>query len=64
MTAVTLRGEKSGQTAVSAIATYPATLDVYNLQGIVVRSDADAANPTAGLPAGLYIANGKKIAVR
>lgn len=64
MIAVTLRGEKSGQTAVSAIATYPATVDVYNLQGIVVRSDADAANPTAGLPAGLYIANGKKIAVR
>lgn len=37
---------------------------VYNLQGIVVGSGADVNEATAGLPAGLYIANGKKLIVR
>ena len=35
---------------------------VYNLQGIVVRQNADAANPLAELPKGIYVVNGKKVA--
>lgn len=38
-----------------------ATVNVYNLQGIMVKHGANAADATAGLPAGLYIVNGKKI---
>lgn len=42
----------------------PATADVYSISGIIVRKDVPAAEATTGLPAGLYIVNGKKIAVR
>lgn len=33
---------------------------VYNMQGMVVRRNADAANPLAELPNGIYVVNGKK----
>lgn len=42
----------------------PQKADVYSISGIVVRRNADISDATAGLPAGLYIVNGKKIAVR
>ena len=40
-----------------------ATADVYNLQGICVRRAATAADVKA-LPAGIYIVNGAKVAVK
>lgn len=33
---------------------------VYNMQGMVVRRNADAADPLAELPNGIYVVNGKK----
>ena len=37
------------------------TADVYTVEGVCVRKGADAAAPLEGLPAGLYIVNGKKL---
>ena len=39
-------------------------VNVYNLQGVAVRRNAPASEATNGLPAGIYIVNGKKIPVR
>lgn len=39
-------------------------VDVYNLQGQLVRSRVDAAVATQGLPAGTYIVGHKKVIVR
>lgn len=42
----------------------PAYVDVYSISGVRVRHDVATADATAGLPKGLYIVGGKKIAVR
>lgn len=39
-----------------------APVDVYNMSGMLLRSNVDAANALEGLPAGIYIVGGKKIA--
>lgn len=39
-------------------------VDVYNMQGVKVRSNVSAETAVEGLPAGLYIAGGKKIYVK
>ena len=39
----------------------PAAVNVYNLQGIMLKSNAAPATALEDLPAGLYIVNGKKI---
>lgn len=39
-------------------------VDVYNMQGVKVRSSVEEAVATAGLPAGIYIAGGRKVIVR
>lgn len=46
--------------AISTILTDMAPADVYRLDGVRVRT---AAQGTAGLPAGIYITNGKKIII-
>lgn len=46
---------------VAAYAAYPCA--VYNLQGIIVLKSATAADIQA-LPAGIYVAGGKKIVVK
>lgn len=65
ITAVALR---SGNSASSVIVSLTDDIDspvtVYNLQGIAVKTAAGSADPLSGLPAGIYIVNGKKIAVR
>ncbi len=38
--------------------------DVYNLQGVAVRKGVALSEATEGLPAGIYIVNGKKILVK
>ena len=38
-----------------------AATDVYTLDGMVVRRNADAANPLEDLPKGVYIVNGRKM---
>ncbi|MDE5633038.1 MAG: hypothetical protein K2I51_00020, partial [Muribaculaceae bacterium] len=42
----------------------PALSTVYNLQGIAVRINVATEEALAGLPAGIYIVNGKKYAVK
>mgnify|MGYP001032330905 FL=1 len=65
ITAVALR---SGNSASSVIVSITDDIDspvtVYNLQGIAVKAAAGSADPLSDLPAGIYIVNGKKIAVR
>lgn len=41
-----------------------ATVNVYSLDGRLVRRNADAAAAVSGLEKGLYIVNGKKVVVR
>ncbi len=54
----------SGQSGIDSILNdADATADVYNLQGICVRRAATAADVKA-LPAGIYIVNGAKVAVK
>lgn len=38
-------------------------VDVYNLQGVLLKSNVDPANATEGLAKGVYIIGGKKVAV-
>lgn len=42
----------------------PALVDVYNMQGMLIRSNADPATASQNLPAGLYIIGGRKVRVR
>lgn len=42
----------------------PSTTDVYSISGIMLRHNVAADNAVAGLPSGLYIVNGSKIAVK
>ena len=39
-------------------------VDVYNLQGIMVRSQVPSNEATQGLPAGIYIAGNRKVIVK
>ena len=41
-----------------------ATVDVYSLSGVRLRSGVSRDEATAGLPAGFYIVGGRKVAVR
>ncbi len=41
-----------------------AMVDVYNLQGIRIRASVTRAEATAGLPAGVYVIDGRKVTVR
>ncbi len=52
-------GDATGVEGVVADAT--AKVDVYSLQGILLRSGVDAASALDGLPSGVYIAGGKKV---
>lgn len=53
----------TGVADVDAEAT-PSHVDVYSISGVMVRQGVEAATATDGLPQGLYIVGGKKIAVR
>lgn len=39
-------------------------VNVYNLQGIQIKSDVELKDATKGLPKGIYIVNGKKVYVK
>lgn len=65
ITAVALRPESS-TTEITDITTEETEVsgNVYNLQGMVVKSNVTVQEATASLPAGIYIINGKKIAIK
>lgn len=46
---------------VAEAADAPAIVNVYNLQGMVVKAGVSEADALEGLPRGLYIVNGKKV---
>lgn len=46
---------------VTEVAAAPAVVNVYNLQGMVIRTGVSEADALEGLPHGLYIVNGKKL---
>ena len=65
ITALALRADNSGITGISdAVTDADTPVSVYNLQGMVVKTAVSAADALSGLPAGLYIVNGKKTLVR
>ncbi|MDE5906950.1 MAG: hypothetical protein K2G66_04910, partial [Alistipes sp.] len=61
ISAIELRPGLHDESGVGMTAADADRIDVYSLQGFRVREGADAADPLAGLPAGIYIARGKKI---
>lgn len=64
ITAIVLRDEPTS-TIVSTIEADPnAPVAVYNLQGMAVKNNVTMATALDNLPAGIYIINGKKYAVR
>lgn len=65
ITAIALRNENNQSTIVSSLTSDElAPVTVYNLQGIAVKTNAAMATALDNLPAGIYIVNGKKFAVR
>lgn len=65
ITAIALRNDNNQSTIVSSLTSDDnAPVTVYNLQGIAVKTNAAMATALNGLPAGIYIVNGKKFAVR
>lgn len=53
-----------GTSSVGEIAADAATVDVYNMQGVCVRRNVEAANAAADLAPGLYIIAGRKVLVK
>lgn len=60
--AVVVTRNTNNVTTTSAVSS--TTTDVYNMQGVKVRSNIILENATDNLPNGLYIVNGKKIAIK
>lgn len=52
------------ETAKNNAAAAGATVDVYTLNGICVRTQVRAAEATNGLPKGIYLVNGEKVIVK
>ena len=42
----------------------PEVVDVYSLQGVLVRKNVKSANAVKGLPAGIYVIGGQKVIVK
>ena len=59
---IVINGETTGIATGEAINGTSETVDVYTISGTLVRSHADAITALQGLPKGIYIVNGKKIA--
>lgn len=62
ITAVVLRNDNSSVTTIES--DNCAITDVYNLQGVKIRSKLPIESATENLPSGLYIVGGKKVLVR
>lgn len=56
--------EERVQTGVEGVAAEATTIDVYNMQGVRVRTAVAADKALRGLEPGLYIAGGRKVCVR
>lgn len=64
ITAVALRDDKS-TTVIGQLATENAvSTNIYNLQGMMVKANVSLDEAKSALPAGIYIANGKKFIVK
>ncbi|MCM1066853.1 MAG: hypothetical protein NC418_04670 [Muribaculaceae bacterium] len=56
------QGVTTGVESVSAAEA--AVVNVYSLQGVLIRAAVEAADATEGLPAGIYIVDGRKVYVK
>ena len=54
---------KSGVDVLTELIGSNGRIDVYNLQGVKVKSNVDSTEALTGLPAGIYVAGGKKIII-
>ncbi|MDE6297569.1 MAG: GH32 C-terminal domain-containing protein [Muribaculaceae bacterium] len=62
LNAWTLKGGSSGiQDIFGSASGVSACSDVYTLEGMLVRSNADSGDPLADLPKGVYVVGGKKM---
>ena len=51
-------------TAISQVDNDTMSVDVYDMRGVLLRHNANPANATMGLPAGVYVIDGKKVLVK
>ena len=51
-------------TAISQVGNDTMSVDVYDMRGVLLRHNANPANATMGLPAGVYVIDGKKVLVK
>lgn len=49
---------------ISQVVVLPEVVDVYSLQGVLVRKNVKSANAVKGLPAGIYVIGGQKVIVK
>lgn len=52
---------KEGTGSVNQIFANDSIVNVYNMQGVVIRTNVDATTATQGLPRGIYIVGNKKV---
>ena len=65
ITAVVLRNEGGASTAITTVENdNSALVDVYNLQGVKIRSKQSKKSATENLPSGMYIVGDKKVLLR
>ena len=50
-----------GGDGIETVTVADAKVNVYNLQGVVVKTNVNTANALDGLKQGIYIVNGKKV---
>lgn len=51
-------------TAISQVGNDTMSVDVYDMRGVLLRHNANPVNATMGLPAGVYVIDGKKVLVK
>lgn len=49
---------------ITDVVVVPEVVDVYNLQGVLVRKNVKAAQAVKGLPTGIYVVAGQKVVVK
>lgn len=66
ITAIVLRADNDTSTGIDSVMVPAAAgvTDVYNIQGMLVRKGVKTETALEGLPAGIYIAGGRKVAVK
>lgn len=64
VTSIVLRNDDNDPSGIADVLAMPESVNVYNIQGIAVRLNVDISSALENLPAGVYIVNGRKYAVK